>query len=192
MANSIKISDIKKELSNDEKVLESAFKLESLYKKYKLLIWSVIIVFVVFFAGRAVMDKLQADKLNSANEAFLTLQKTPTDTDALATLKDKNFALYELVTYKEAVKNRDKATLSSLASSTNSMVSDASRYALNALDKKPSDSKLYGDLTLFEEAYLDIEAGKNKEAKRKLELIDERSSLGALAGLLKHSTIKAK
>jgi len=192
VANSIKISDIKKELSNDEKVLESAFKLESLYKKYKLLIWSVIIILVAFFAGRAVMDKLQADKLNSANEAFLTLQKTPTDTDALATLKDKNFALYELVTYKEAVKNRDKATLSSLASSTNSMVSDASRYALNALDKKPSDSKLYGDLTLFEEAYLDIEAGKNKEAKRKLELIDERSSLGALAGLLKHSTIKAK
>lgn len=191
MADSINIADIKKELSNDEKVLESAFKLETLYRKHKFKIWSVIILLVVLFGGKLVMDKLHTDKLNKSNEAFLTLQQTPTDADALATLKDKNFALYEMFSYKQAVKKQDTVALGALTSSSNNIVADASQYALDALNRKPTSSTLYKELTLFEEAYLEIKAGKSKEAKRKLDLIDERSSLGALAGLLKHSTIKA-
>jgi len=63
---------------------------------------------------------------------------------------------------------------------------------LAALENKSSDSKLYKEMALLEEAYLAIKAGDTKSAKAKLELINERSSLAMLASLLKHSTLKAK
>jgi len=41
--------EIKKELSKDEKVLENVFKLETLYRKYKYILWVVLIGIVLFF-----------------------------------------------------------------------------------------------------------------------------------------------
>ena len=38
------INYVKSELSADEKVLESALKIETLYKKNKVLIWGVVVV----------------------------------------------------------------------------------------------------------------------------------------------------
>lgn len=183
---------IKKELSGDEKVLESAFKLETYYKKYKFLIWAVLIGLIVFFVGRTVMQSMNEAKLAEANKAFLTLQTKTDDTQALSILKEKNPALYELFSFAQASKNRDTKTLAGLASSSNTVIADASAYAAATLEKKNSDSKLYREMALLQEAYLAIKAGNTKSAKEKLELIDERSPLSMLASLLKHSTLKAK
>ncbi len=78
------VNYVKKELSGDEKVLESAFKLETLYKKHKLKIWGAAIALILFFGGTAAMDAMHEAKLVKANEAFLTLQ---TNADDAATLK---------------------------------------------------------------------------------------------------------
>jgi hypothetical protein len=74
---------VKRELSGDEKVLESAFKLEELYKKYKLVIWAVIVAVILFFVGSTVMDGMKQAKLEDANNAFLTLQTKADDAQAL-------------------------------------------------------------------------------------------------------------
>jgi hypothetical protein len=71
------------------------------------------------------------------------------------------------------------------------VIADASGYTAAALNKKPTDSKLYKELALFEEAYLAIVSGDTKTAQNKLELIDDRSSLSVVTEFLKHSTIKA-
>ena len=185
------VNYVKKELSGDEKVLESAFKLESLYKKYKFQLWGVIVVLILFFGGQSVMGTLHEAKLVKANEAFLTLQSNSDDTNALKVLQKNNPALLELYTYAQAVKKEDIKALESLTSSTNSVIADASGYTAGVLNKKPVDSKLYKEMVLFEEAYLAILAGDVKMAQNKLELIDERSSLSVIKEFLKHSTIKA-
>jgi len=183
---------VKKELSGDEKVLESAFKIEELYKKYKFIIWGVVTAIILLFAGSAAMDAMKQAELEEANSAFLTLQTKADDTQALETLKKKNPALFELYTFSQAAKTQDAKVLSILADSKNSIIADSSKYTAAAIDKKPVDSKLYNEMALLQEAYVAIKAGDMKNAKTKLELIDERSPLSMLARLLEHSTIKAK
>lgn len=185
------VNYVKRELSGDEKVLESAFRLESMYKKYKFQLWGVVAVVIVFFVTQAVMGALHEAKLTKANEAFLTLQTKSDDADALKILQENNPALFELYTYAKATKQQDIKALEALAKSSNSVIADASAYTAGALSKKPVDSKLYKEMALFEEAYLAIVSGDIKTANNKLELIDERSPLSVITGFLKHSTIKA-
>ncbi len=183
---------VKKELSSDEKVLESAFKIEELYKKYKFVIWGVVAAIILVFAGKTAMNAINEAKLADANKAFLTLQVKADDTEALQTLKEKNPALFELFSYTQAVKKKDVKVLNSLAGSKNEVIADSSKYVAATLENKSSDSKLYKEMALLEGAYLAIKAGDIKSAKAKLELIDERSSLATLASLLMHSTLKEK
>jgi hypothetical protein len=185
------VNYVKKELSGDEKVLESAFKLETLYKKHKLKIWGLVVALVVFFGGRTIQENMHQAQLAKANEAFLVLQQKPSDTEAMKILKENNPALLELFTYAQAVKNKDAKALLALSTSKNSVISDTSKYTAGVLNKKPVDSTLYKEMSLFEEAYLAINAGDVKTAKTKLELIDERSPLAVITGFFKHYLIKA-
>ncbi len=186
------VNYVKKELSGDEKVLESAFKIEEFYKKYKFVVWGVAVALVLGFSGKAGLDAMNEAKLADANKALLTLQTKADDKEALQILKAKNPALFELFSYAEAVKAKDIKTLSGLESSNNEVIADSSKYVVATLENKSSDSKLYKELALLEEAYLLIKEGNRKSAKAKLELIDERSSFAMLASLLKHSTLKEK
>jgi len=188
----VNIADVKKELSGDEKVLENVFKLETIYKKYKFLIWAVVIGVILFFIGRNVMQSMHQVKLEEANSAFLTLQENDADTEALAILKEKNPALFELFTYAKASKNKNIDLLHTLTSSTSPVVSDASKYTVATLENKSSDSILYSELAIIKDAYLAIKSGDIKNAKAKLAQIPEDSALSMLASVLKHSTLKAK
>lgn len=185
------VNFVKKELSGDEKVLESAFKLETLYKKYKTTLWGVLTLLVLFFGGRAVMESMEETKLATANEAFMALQLKADDAEALKILKENNPALFELFSYAQAVKTQDVKTLEALSKSKNTVIADASGYTASVLNKKPVDSVLYKEMALFEEAYLAIQAGETKKAKAKLEEIDGRSPLAILTEFLKHSLLKA-
>ena len=186
------IADVRKELSSDEKILESAFKLETLYKKYKFVIWGVAVALVLFLVGRTVIVSLEEARLAEANQAFLSLQANPNDTAALKILEEKNPALYELYRYAQAVKKEDIETLKTLSNSQNEVIADSSRYSAAVLEKQTTDSKLYDQMVLLEEAYLAIQKGDMKSANEKLDLIDERSPVATVAELLKHSTIKGE
>ena len=186
------IADVKKELSSDEKVLENVFKLETLYKKYKLMIWATVIGLGLFFVGGKVMKSIEASKLSAANDAFLILQDKADDAKALAILKEKNPALFELFTYTTASKSQDLKVLSSLTTSSNAVIADSSAYTVATLEKKPSNTVLYKEMAILEEAYLALKSGDAKKAKIKLDLIDEKSQLARTASLLKHATLKVK
>jgi hypothetical protein len=186
------IEEVKKELTTDEQMLVSAFKLEKLYKKHKIKIFIVVGALVVFFGGRAIMDMIENNRLNSANEAYLALEKNPNDTKALETLKSKNPKLYELYTYKKAVKNRDTKALSTLSSSKNEFVSDMSHYHLSLFEKKPMESQIYRDFALIDSAVFYIRDGKINEAKNQLSVVDEKSPVYNISKLINHYTIKGK
>ena len=186
------IADVKRELSSDEKVLESAFKLETVYKKYKVLLWGVAVALVLFFVGRSAFDALHQAKLAEANEAFLTLQEKPDNAEALATLEAKNPALFELFSYAQAVKAEDVKQLRVLQKSQNFVIADLSSYSANTLERKPATSQLYKEMALLDEAYLALKAGNTQEAQRKLEGIDQRSVAKNIVTLLQHATLKVK
>ncbi len=186
------VNYVKTELSSDEKVLESAFKLESLYKKYKTVIWGITGAVLLFAVANVGMEALHQSKLASANQALLTLQNKHEDANALSVLKENNPALYELYLFSQAAKQKDVKVLKEISGSKNDILADMSRYSAGAIEKKPVDSKLYTEMAYLEEAYIAIKSGNIQKAKNKLALIDERSSLSMLAKLLEHSTLKAK
>ncbi|MBD3793292.1 MAG: hypothetical protein IE889_03930 [Campylobacterales bacterium] len=186
------INEAKKEFTSDEQMLVSAFKLEKLYKKNRLLIWATIAAIVLFFGGKAVMGAIEESKLNSANEAYLTLIKDPSNQAAAATLQEKNPELYELYSYKQAMDNKDIEKLKTLSSSANEMIADISRYHLAILENREAKSKYYNEIAIINNANLLIRQGKIEEAKAALSQIAEDSPMHKMALLMKHYTIKGK
>jgi len=180
---------VKTELSADEKVLESAFKLESFLKKHKTKLMigaATLIVAVVAYNGYAAY---KASKLETANEALLALQSNPGDTEARKVLEENAPELYEHFLLYEAAQKQDVAALKALETSRNAIVADMSRYSVGAIEGKPVDSQLYKDLALLEKAYLALQRGDKKTARDILSLIDERSPAAAVAALLRHAAI---
>jgi hypothetical protein len=186
------INEVKKEFSNDEQMLASAFKLEKFYKKHKIKIFSVVAIAVLFFGGKAVMKVMKQNRLNRANQAYLELGKNPNSITAKASLKENNPALFELYNYKKAVEAKDVEMLKTLSSSKNSILADMSSYHLGLIEKKSVDSELYNEMALVNSAYLLIKHGKVSEAKNQLELINESSPVYNISKIMKHYSIKGQ
>ena len=186
------INEAKKEFSNDEQMLASAFKLEKFYKKNKIAIFALVAVVILFFGGRAVMGVMEESRLNAANDAYLTLSKDAHNKVAEATLKAKNPELFELYSYKNAIENSDLEALKVLSSSKNEIIADISAYHLAVLEKRPAQSELYGEVALVNNAHLLIKEGKVAEAKDQLSQISEESPVHNIAKIIKHYTIKGQ
>jgi len=186
------LQHVKVELSSDEKILESAFKLERVYKKYKKLIWGLVILAILGIGGSMGWKAYQQNTLLAANDAFLTLQKDPGNAEALAVLKAKNPELFSLFQLQEALKKKSAAQLKALENTRDPVVSDIAKYHAALLEGKVVDSVYYHDMAVIIEAYDDLKAGRKSEAKSKLSLIAETSPLAKIARLLKHATIELK
>ncbi|ADV47247.1 hypothetical protein [Nitratifractor salsuginis] len=181
---------VKEELSSDEKLLESAFKLERFYKKNKVAIWAVILVAVLGFGGKAIYGAYQEHLEAKANEALLRLEKNPADQAALKELESANPKLYALYRYSTAVDQGKVEPLKSLEGSEDPRLKDLSTYHVAVLSKKPGNSRYYHDLSLVEQAYEALKAGKKAEARSKLALIGENSPVAGIARLLRHATLQ--
>lgn len=186
------VAFVKKELSGDEQVLESALKLETFYKKYKVMIWGALVAMTLFFVGKSIMDMMETKRLAEANQALLVLQSNPKEKEALQMLQEKNPALFELFSYKEAINSSDTKRLQALSKSVNEIISDMSRYGLHTLENKASSSKLYEEMALINKAYLALESGEIKKVQDTLTLIPEESALAPVGSLLRHATVKGK
>ena len=186
------IKYVGKELSGDEKMLESTLKLEAFYNKYKKTIWIILAIIVAIVIIKPIFDAYRDMKLDNANSALLVLQKDPKDLKALEILKSENMPLFELYNYSKAIKEKDLKALETLSTSKNALISDISTYHSSLLKSKASNSKYYKEMSAIEDAYLSIKAGDIKKAKDSLELIDARSPVAPIADLLKHYTIKGK
>ena len=186
------LNEAKKELTNDEQMLASAFKLEKLYKKHKIKLFSVIAIAVLYFGATAIMNSIKEQKLNAANNAYLTLTKDANNTAALTELQTNNPALFELYSYQKAMKSSDTIALKTLAASQNEIIADMAAYHLAVIEGKPSQSELNSDVSQVYNAYLLIKEGKITQAKEALELIPEDSPIHTIAQKIKHYTIKGQ
>jgi len=183
------LSEVKQELSNDEKLLEQAFHIEKFYKKHKTKILATIAVIIVAVAGYNLNNYLKNQKLETANSALLTLQKDPNNKEALQTLQNNNPKLYTLYKYSKAVNNQNLKELESL-NTQDELLNDVINYHKAVLKNNSKDSKYYTNLSLVEKAYLLIKNGKKSEAKNILAQIPKNSAVAPMARLLEHYTIK--
>lgn len=175
---------VQEELSGDEKILEGALKIETLYKKYRLTIWGVVIVALLFVVANSVINVLKENRLEKANEAFLILQENPQDKDALQALMENNPNLYALLALQDPKKS------DTISSNNHWLVSDVVGYTKAANNQEIGDSKLFGELAQLATAKKAIMDGDLNQASMVLRSIDENSPAIGIAQLLQHFTLK--
>jgi len=180
---------VKEELSSDEKLLESAFRLERVYRKHRSKIFVVLALLIAGIGGRVLYGAYHQYRLEQANEALLVLRKNPADTAAMKRLEKNNPRLYHLYNYSLSINRKDASSLPRPGKG-EEILEDIVRYHRNVLVGKAGDSRYYHDLSLVEKAYMLLKKGEKEKARAQLVLVPENSPVAGIARLLKHSTLK--
>ena len=187
------VNAIKEELSAEEQFLESVIKAEGFWKKYKNIIITLISLVVIAIIANLVMETIKENKLLEANEAYVKVLKDPSDSTAIAKLKDSNPALYELFIFQDAMKTDNIETLNNISGEIKDPVlKDLLSYQKASLEQKDLDaysiksSSILKNMALLENGYLLLEKGKIEEAKLSLMSIPEDSQLKSVADALIH------
>jgi hypothetical protein len=197
MSTKENIDFIKKELSNEEKFLETSMKMENFWKKYKVLVLSSAVVIGLGVIGYFANESFKQKDLIASNEAYAKLLKNPEDTTSLDILKSKNEKLYNIFQFQQAIQSADIKQLESIASKNIDIYSSLAQLEvallkkdLDALTKYTyKDKALLKDYASLQEAFLLIEKKDYKKAKTRLDSISSESTVANFANTLKHYLI---
>lgn len=186
---------IKSEFNSDEKIIENAFKLEILYKRYKHIIWAVAICAVVVGVIWVAKSYIAESSAQKSSAILRELSQNPSDEKLRADLEKNNANLYQLFLLKEALEKGNVADLERLKDSKD-LVGFLANYHLGSFERdsailEKSDKYALGDLAKIEKAYILLKDGKATEAKEILQGIPSDSALNEFAKILVHSTISA-
>ncbi|BCZ17502.1 50S ribosomal protein L22 [Helicobacter sp. NHP19-003] len=186
------LTQVKEEFKSDEKLLESAFRLEKFYNKYKYVLWALVVLALAWW-GYTELKAVQKDKKTQEITAIYNeVLANPNNTAPLEKLQEQAPELAELYNYAQALKNKDTKTLDSLSHAKNPIVKAlASYYAasygrdLKAL--KALNLPALQDFIHLQQAYLlhnDPKAAQ--EIKALIATIPPTSGVYPIASLLKH------
>lgn len=187
------IESIKNDLVGESRFLEQYIKIEDYFKKHKKKILTVAGIVLVLLIGNYLSGVMEMNKKLAANEAYLEYVKTK-DASKLDVIKEKNPALYTLLSLQKAVSDKDLEGLKKLSSSDIRIVADLAKYHVAILS---NDTKTIADYTMEENALLKDFAslqlayklyseGKQKEARDALKKIAFESQLKKSANYLEH------
>ncbi|WP_170144480.1 hypothetical protein [Aliarcobacter cryaerophilus] len=181
------VNYIKNELSSEEKFLESFVKTERFFKKYKKLIFGLIILAIVFSIAFLVKNKLDEKNLYEANIALSSFLENGNE-NSLNELKEKNKELYEIALYLDAKNefknaNIDLKYLKELLDFQVALL-NSNQSELDLVSKKADF--LLKDYAIFNQALLLVNSQKYDEAREILSKISQDSRAFELATLLKH------
>ncbi|NOX16112.1 MAG: hypothetical protein GXP61_08840 [Epsilonproteobacteria bacterium] len=188
------IDSIKQEIGAEEQFLESIIKTEIFYKKYKRQVQAGVAILIIAAIGYASYSYIQQRDLRLSNIAYETLLKSPNNTKALNTLKDKNPPLYQVYSFRIAVRKKDATKLAELAKDKKyKFLADLSQYQLAQIkNTKVVNSELLKGFALLEEGYDLLKEGKKTQAELKFAQIDENSPLYKIVKNLEHYQGKSK
>lgn len=194
------IKQIQEEFKGDEKILESAFKLERLYYKYKYVLFAIIAILVVWFAYHEFSSYHKNKKAIAATQIYNQLTKDPNNQALLDDLKANSKDLFDLFEYSQALKNADTKKLKSIIDSRTStdknpdiikIMADYqySSYLKNYQGLQNAANTGMKDLALLQQAHLLQQNSKTQQAQNLLDQIIH-STLPSpslqIAVLLKH------
>lgn len=182
------IQAVQSELSTEEQFLEGMIKGERFFQRNKKLILSGVVLVVLGIVAYGANDLLKKQQLNASNEAYQKLHVDPQNSQALATLKEKNPKLYTLFMFENALAKNDSEALKAVASSKDDpILADMARYQLSQSDANQTvNSELLANMVLLQDGYRLFQSNKIDEAKVKLSQIDATSPLKQIAKNLEH------
>jgi len=178
------VNYIKKEISAEESYMESVFKIEKTWKKYKTSIIAITAVVIIAIIGFYVSAYLTEQNKIQANIAFTKVLKNPNDKEAIAILQAKNPKLYEISQYKlDDSKVIDVEFFKELALYTKAIETQNVDKLNNITQKQEFILK---DFALFNKALIQTKESKFTDAKETLKLIGLKSEIAPMVKMLQH------
>jgi hypothetical protein len=184
------VNYLKNELNNEEKLLENFVKLERFFKKYKKIIYVLILLAIITPIAIFTKNKIDESNLYKANIA-LNNYLEQSDESSLEYLKNKNQSLYEVALFLTAKKELSEINISS------KYLKELLEYQIAAkemnFDKldalRKNDDFLIKDYAILHEAIILVNQEEYEKAKAILEEINQDSKVYELAILLKHNLV---
>lgn len=178
----------KAEISSDEKMLESVFRIEAFIKKYKMLFLALIIAIIGWIAWFYISDYLKEQKAIKSTALMEKIQSNQSDESAWSELKKENLALYEMMRLSYAIKNENTQELEQVKNSTNPFIASYANYELSSMTQNLSNIKegAFVDLALLQEGYKLASKKEHKQALNKLNEISNTSELKDFALRIGH------
>lgn len=184
------VNYLKNELNNEEKLLENFVKLERFFKKYKKIIYVLILLAIITPIAIFTKNKIDQSNLYKANIALNNYLEQG-DESSLQYLKNKNQSLYEVALFLTAKKELSEINISS------KYLKELLEYQIAAkemnFDKldalRKNDDFLIKDYAILHEAIILVNQEEYEKAKAILEEINQDSKVYELAILLKHNLV---
>lgn len=185
------LKQIQEEFKDDEKLLESAFKLERFYRKYKYYMFAIVAFLVLWFGYSQLVSYQKERQTQKTSMIYDQLLKDPQNQVLLDNLKANSKDLFSLYKYAQAVKQGDKRVLEGLKNSQNPLIKilvdyQFASYSQNLEDLQKMHTTPMRDLAILQEVYLLQKEGRFLEARVLLEQIQKTSNIYPIASLLKH------
>ncbi|CAM2974602.1 hypothetical protein [Helicobacter burdigaliensis] len=177
---------IKKEINNDEKMLEGLIRFEGWFKRYKTPL-VILVVFMVLLCIGYYANGIYTDMQKQKNYNFYS-KALEGDKEALQSLKNSKSKLYDLFLFKEAIASNDNDTLKTLENSKDSIIAKFAKAQNASLNKDIPElsQSSSGEFALLEAAYLQIQKGDFKAADTILLKIPDNSPTKEIANALMH------
>ncbi|RDU57339.1 hypothetical protein [Helicobacter sp. MIT 99-5507] len=185
---------IKNEISSDGQLLENTLKLEILYKKYKYIIWTILVVVIFGGISYQLYSYYNEKKIQKYSALYSELLQDTSNTSLQAELKTGNPKLYDLFTLQQALKDGNISKFMEIQDSKSAIISSISSYYIGSFERDISVLKnvnkyTLGDLSKLQQAYILINENKINDAKVILGEISKDSNISELASLLSHYMI---
>jgi predicted negative regulator of RcsB-dependent stress response len=181
------VNYVKDELSSEEKFLENFVKGERFFRKYKTLIFAIVVLAIIVPIGYVIKKDLDESNKLEANAAFNKFLES-NDEKALATLKDKNEKLYEIALFLQARKDNKTVEINTpvLKELAKFQIAMESKNTKELENLSMQNDFLLKEFAIFNKALLLTNEGKFEEAKTALKQIPQTSKATELANLLNH------
>lgn len=185
---------IKNEISSDGQLLENTLKLEILYKKYKYIIWTILVVVIFGGISYQLYSYYNEKNIQKYSALYSELLQDTSNTSLQAELKTGNPKLYDLFTLQQALKDGNISKFMEIQDSKSAIISSISSYYIGSFERDISVLKnvnkyTLGDLSKLQQAYILINENKINDAKVILGEISKDSNISELASLLSHYMI---
>ena len=185
---------IKNEMSSDGQLLENTLKLEMFYKKYKYIIWILLIVLIIGAISYQIHSYYNGKNIQKYSSLYTQLLKDTNNASLQAELKSGNAELYDLFILQQALKNGNIGQFMEVKDSKDNIISSIALYHIGSFERdlemlKNVDKYTLGDLSKLQQAYILINENKINDAKIILGGIAKDSNLAEFANLLSHYTI---
>lgn len=162
------------DLREDGKILESAFRIEALFKKYYRVMLLILAVVLICIACFAVLDYREEKRIQRVAAIFDQIQQNGLDEELLKKMQKEGGEAYDFVALSWALQEKRTEELENLKKSSNLFIAKYAGYELGSMQHSFDEKEDYGEfanLVFLQQGYEFIKNKNYQEATKKLDEI---------------------